>query len=34
MSITERLTPKRMAILKKARLEHGFTNLWISDEKI
>ena len=25
----ESLTPKRMEILKKARLERGFTNVWM-----
>ena len=33
ISITESLTPKRMEILKKARIEHRFTNVWTSDEK-
>ena len=33
-SITESLTPKRMEILKKARIEHGFINVWTSDGKI
>ena len=33
VSITESLTPKRMEILKKARIEHRFTNVWTSDEK-
>ena len=33
-SIMESLTPKRMEILKKARLERGFTNVWTSDGKI
>ena len=32
--ITESLTPKHMEILKTARIEHGFTNVWISDGKI
>ena len=31
VSITESLTPKRMEILKKARIENGFTNVWTSD---
>ena len=30
-SITEDLIPKRMEILKKARIEHGLTNVWTSD---
>ena len=34
VSITESLSPKRMEILKKARIEHGFTNVWTSDGKI
>ena len=34
ISITESLTPKRMEILKKARVEHAFTNVWTSDGKI
>ena len=33
VSITESLTPKRMEILKKARIENGFTNVWTSDGK-
>ena len=31
VTITESLTPKRMEILKKTRIEHGFTNVWTSD---
>ena len=34
VSITESLTPKRIKILKKARIEHGFTNVWTSDGKM
>ena len=34
VSITESLTPKCMEILKKARIEHRFTNPWTSDGKI
>ena len=34
VSITESLTQKCMEILKKARLEHSFTNMWTSDGKI
>ena len=34
VSITKSLTPKSMEILKKARIEHGFTNVWTSDGKI
>ena len=34
VSITERLTVKRMEQLNKAREEHGFTNAWITDGKI
>ena len=34
VSITESLTPKCMEILKKPRIEHGFTNVWTSDGKI
>ena len=30
-SITEDLIPKRMEILKNARIEHGLTNVWTSD---
>ena len=29
-----KLTPKCMEILKKARIEHGFPNMWTSDGKI
>ena len=34
LSITESLTPKHMEILRKARIEHGFTNMWTSDGMI
>ena len=34
VSITESLIPKCMEILKKARIEHGFSNVWTSDGKI
>ena len=34
VSITESLIPKRKEILKKARIEHWFTNVWTSDGKI
>ena len=34
VSITESLTLKRKEILKKARIEHRFTNVWTSDGKI
>ena len=34
VSITESLIPKRKEILKKARIEHWFTNMWTSDGKI
>ena len=34
VNITESVTPKRIEVLKNARLEHGFTNLWTSDGKI
>ena len=34
VSITESLTPKHMEILKKARIEQRFTNVWTSDGKI
>ena len=33
-SIKESLTPKRVEILKKARSENGFTNVWTSNGKI
>ena len=34
VSITESFTVKRMELLKKAREEHGFTNMWITDGRI
>ena len=34
VSITESLTPKRMEILKKAKLEHGLKIVWTSDGKV
>ena len=34
VSITESLASKCMEILKKAWIEHGFTKVWTSDEKI
>ena len=34
VSMKESLTPKRLEILKKARTEHRFTNVWTSDGKI
>ena len=34
VSITESLIPRRKEILKKARIEHWFTNVWTSDGKI
>ena len=34
VSITESLAPKRIEMLKKARLEHEFSNVWTSDGKI
>ena len=34
ISITEGLTKKRMEVLKKAREDHGFENLWSSEGRI
>ena len=34
VSITETFTVKRMELLKKAREEHGFTNMWTTDGRI
>ena len=34
ISVTERLTLKRMEHLKKAREQHGFANVWTLDGKI
>ena len=34
VSLTESLTARRMKELKKARDEHGFTNVWTTDGKI
>ena len=34
VTVMKSLTPKRMDILKKARLEHGFANVWTSDGRI
>ena len=34
ISVTESLTLKRMAQLKKAREQHGFANVWTLDGKI
>ena len=34
ISVMESLAPKLMEVIKKARLEHGFTNVWTSDGKI
>ena len=31
VTIAESLTPKRMEIPKKTRIEHRFTNVWTSD---
>ena len=34
VSITESLTVKRMKQLNKAREEHGFTNIWTTDDRM
>ena len=34
ISVTQSLTKKRMEALKKAREDHGFKNVWSSEEKI
>ena len=34
ISVIKSLTKKRMEALKKAREDHGFENVWSSEEKI
>ena len=34
ISVTESLTKKRIEALKKAREDHGFENVWLSEGKI